>query len=131
AHGKTTPSAMLAVALAESGADPSWAIGGTVAGLGGGAHLGSGRTFVAEADESDGSFLNYRPTVGVVTNVEPDHLDHYGSRAAFEQAFADFAAPVTGRLGVCADDAGGRRLVDPVGPRARVLPTGPAPGPGP
>lgn len=131
AHGKTTTSAMLAVALAEVGADPSWAIGGSVAGLGGGAHLGQGRAFVAEADESDGSFLNYRPAVGVVTNVEPDHLDHYGSRDAFEQAFVDFAARVTGLLVVCADDAGGRRLVDRVGPDVRVLTYGTGPGPVP
>ncbi|WP_324653166.1 UDP-N-acetylmuramate--L-alanine ligase [Georgenia sp. H159] len=130
AHGKTTTSAMLAVALTEAGADPSYAIGGSVAGLGTGAHLGTGRAFVAEADESDGSFLNYRPAVAVVTNVEPDHLDHYGSRAAFEQAFVDFAARVTGLLVVCADDDGALRLARQVAPEVRVLTygTGSAPG---
>jgi len=131
AHGKTTTSAMLAVALAEVGQDPSWAIGGQVAGLGSGAHLGRGRAFVAEADESDGSFLNYRPAVAVVTNVEPDHLDHYGSRAAFEQAFVDFAGRVTGTLVVCSDDDGALRLAREVtGPRVLTYGTGAAPGVG-
>ncbi len=64
----------------------------------GGAHAGSGDVMVVEADESDGSFLAYRPEIAVVTNVEPDHLDHYGSREAFEQAFVDFAGRVTGTL---------------------------------
>jgi len=131
AHGKTTTSAMLAVALSGVGADPSWAIGGQVAGLGSGAHLGHGRAFVAEADESDGSFLNYRPAVAVVTNVEPDHLDHYGSREAFEQAFVDFAGRVTGVLVVCADDAGALRLARrATGTRVLTYGTGEAPGVG-
>lgn len=67
---------------------------------------------VAEADESDGSFLNYQPRIAVVTNVEPDHLDHYGSPEKFEQAFVDFAQRIVpgGLLVCCADDPGGRRL---------------------
>ncbi|MEK8224920.1 Mur ligase family protein [Oerskovia sp. M15] len=66
---------------------------------------------VAEADESDGSFLNYAPTIAVVLNVEPDHLDHYGSREAFEQAFVDFAARIApgGYLVACSDDPGRAR----------------------
>nr|WP_152192061.1 UDP-N-acetylmuramate--L-alanine ligase [Georgenia satyanarayanai] len=128
AHGKTTTSAMLAVALTEVGADPSYAIGGQVAGLGTGAHLGTGRAFVAEADESDGSFLNYRPAVAVVTNVEPDHLDHYGSREAFEQAFVDFAGRVTGLLVACADDDGALRLARRAPGRVLTYGTGAAPG---
>ncbi|ROS28218.1 UDP-N-acetylmuramate--L-alanine ligase [Cellulomonas sp. PhB150] len=116
AHGKTTTSAMVAVALLAAGADPSFAIGGTVLsddGPLGGARDGSGAAFVAEADESDGSFLAYEPLVALVTNVEPDHLDHYGSREAFEQAFVDFAARVRpgGTLVACADDEGAARLV--------------------
>jgi UDP-N-acetylmuramate--alanine ligase len=134
AHGKTTTSAMVAVALRHAGLDPSWVIGGTVlatddqdaaaappdgsvaAGPGGalaGARHGTGEVLVAEADESDGSFLAYRPHVAVVTNIEPDHLDHYGTREAFEAAFAQFAARVEpdGWLVACADDDGARRLV--------------------
>ncbi|MET3976129.1 UDP-N-acetylmuramate--L-alanine ligase [Cellulosimicrobium sp. 4261] len=114
AHGKTTTSAMIATVLRGAGLDPSFAIGGTVlteVGPVAGGHLGSD-VLVAEADESDGSFLNYAPDVAVVTNVEPDHLDHYGSRAAFEQAFVDFAARIVpgGTLVACADDAGARAL---------------------
>ena len=112
AHGKTTTSAMIATALSGLGLDPSWAIGGTVMGVGGGGRLGGGRIFVAEADESDASFLNYAPRLALVTNVEPDHLDHYGSREAFEEAFADFARRIVpgGLLVVCADSDGARRL---------------------
>ncbi|KON71866.1 hypothetical protein M768_17960 [Cellulosimicrobium cellulans F16] len=114
AHGKTTTSAMIATVLRGAGLDPSFAIGGTVLTADGpvaGGHLGSD-VLVAEADESDGSFLNYAPDVAVVTNVEPDHLDHYGSRAAFEQAFVDFAARIVpgGTLVACADDLGAREL---------------------
>ncbi|MGM0384487.1 MAG: UDP-N-acetylmuramate--L-alanine ligase [Actinomycetota bacterium] len=114
AHGKTTTSAMIAVALREAGLDPSWAIGGTVVGVGSGAHLGSGRVFVAEADESDRSFLNYAPRIAVVTNVEPDHLDHYGSEEAFTAAFHDFLGRVVpgGLLVACRDDAGAAALLD-------------------
>ncbi|WP_233565759.1 UDP-N-acetylmuramate--L-alanine ligase [Cellulomonas sp. PhB143] len=115
AHGKTTTSGMLATLLAGVGLDPSFAIGGTVITPDGpvaGGHLGSGDVLVAEADESDGSFLNYAPDVAVVTNVEPDHLDHYGSREAFERAFVDFAARVRpgGTLVACGDDEGARAL---------------------
>ncbi|MGO1317546.1 MAG: UDP-N-acetylmuramate--L-alanine ligase, partial [Cellulomonadaceae bacterium] len=115
AHGKTTTSAMIAVALTHAGLHPSFAIGGSVRtahGTVSGGHLGSGDVIVAEADESDGSFLNYRPLIAVVTNVEPDHLDHYGSREAFEHAFEEFARRIVpgGWLVACADDAGSARL---------------------
>ncbi|HEY8719841.1 UDP-N-acetylmuramate--L-alanine ligase, partial [Pengzhenrongella sp.] len=144
AHGKTTTSAMVAVTLATAGLDPSFAIGGSVlaeaggsgsAGPVGGAHEGTGDVFVAEADESDGSFLAYAPTIAVVLNVEPDHLDHYGTRAAFERAFEDFAARIAdgGALVACADDPGAGRLVEaaraPLAARgARVFTYGEAPG---
>lgn len=110
-HGKTTTSGMLAVALSEAGQDPSFALGAVVEGMGVRAHLGSG-PFVAESDESDGSFLNYAPRVALVTNIEPDHLFHYGSVEAVEQAFVDFAHNITegGLLVACADDPGARRL---------------------
>lgn len=115
AHGKTTTSAMTAVVLREAGLDPSFAIGGSVITASGavpGGRSGSGDVLVAEADESDGSFLAYRPTVAVVTNVEPDHLDHYGSREAFEQAFVAFAGNIVpgGTLVACADDPGAADL---------------------
>ncbi|MBD8079192.1 UDP-N-acetylmuramate--L-alanine ligase [Cellulosimicrobium arenosum] len=115
AHGKTTTSAMVATVLRSAGVDPSFAIGGTVVtedGVVPGGHLGAGDVLVAEADESDGSFLAYAPDVAVVTNIEPDHLDHYGTRAAFEQAFVDFAERVVpgGALVACADDPGSREL---------------------
>ncbi|MCL3860120.1 UDP-N-acetylmuramate--L-alanine ligase [Actinotalea sp. K2] len=128
AHGKTTTSAMIAVALRDAGLDPSFAIGGTVHGaqgaVGGGMH-GSGDVFVAEADESDGSFLAYRPLVSVVTNVEPDHLDHYGDRAAFEAAFVAFADRVAagGWLVACWDDPGSRALAERVRAEGRQVRT--------
>lgn len=117
AHGKTTTSAMVATTLRSAGLDPSFAIGGSVITSDGaipGGHLGAGDVVVAEADESDGSFLNYAPTIAVVLNVEPDHLDHYGSREAFEQAFVDFARRIApgGSLVACADDAGALALAD-------------------
>ena len=112
AHGKTTTSGMLAEALTDAGADPSFAIGGVVRALGTGAHLGGGSALVAEADESDRSFLNYTPRVEIVTNVEPDHLDSYGTAEAFEAAFVDFAHRLVpgGLLVACAADAGALRL---------------------
>ncbi|EEH65343.1 UDP-N-acetylmuramate--L-alanine ligase [Actinomyces urogenitalis DSM 15434] len=112
AHGKTTTSGMLAEALTELGWDPSFAIGGVVRALGSGAHLGAGQVLVAEADESDRSFLNYAPAVEIVTNVEPDHLDTYGTREAFEEAFLDFSRRLIagGLLIACAQDPGALRL---------------------
>lgn len=119
AHGKTTTSAMIATALVHAGLDPSFAIGGDVlsdAGPLGGSRTGAGPAFVAEADESDGSFLAYAPRIAVVTNVEPDHLDHYGTREAFEEAFVAFTGRIQdgGLLVACADDAGAAELVDRV-----------------
>lgn len=112
AHGKTSTSAMIAVALDALGKDPSRAIGGALAGGISGAHFGQGSTIVAEADESDGSFLNYRPRIALVTNVEPDHLDHYGTKERFEQAFLDFAHCIVpdGLLICCADHPGSLAL---------------------
>jgi UDP-N-acetylmuramate--alanine ligase len=107
-HGKTTTTSMLTVALQACGVDPSFAIGGDLNEAGSNAHHGTGDVFVAEADESDGSFLRYAPEVAILTNVEPDHLDHYGDAAAYASAFAEFAARVdpAGLLVACADDAG-------------------------
>lgn len=112
AHGKTTTSGMIAVGLRAAGLDPSVAVGGIVPQFGSGAHLGTSDVFVAEADESDGSFLNYTPSIEVVTNVEPDHLDRYGTREAFEAIFVDYAKRLVpgGLLVCCAEDAGSARL---------------------
>lgn len=111
-HGKSTTTSMVAVLLKEAGLDPSFAIGANVPALGVNAAHGASDIFVAEADESDGSFLNYRPLIAVVTNVEADHLDHYGTAEAVYASFDAFAAllPANGALLACADDAGARAL---------------------
>jgi UDP-N-acetylmuramate--alanine ligase len=113
-HGKTTTTSMLTVAVQHCGVDPSFAIGGDLNEAGSNAHHGSGDLFVVEADESDGSFLAYHPHAAIVTNVEPDHLDHYGDAAAVDRAFEDFVRTVDrqGFLVACADDPGARRLVE-------------------
>jgi UDP-N-acetylmuramate--alanine ligase len=113
-HGKTTTTSMLTVALQHCGADPSFAIGGNLNESGANAHNGSGDVFVAEADESDGSFLLYSPHAAIVTNVEADHLDHYGTAEAVDEAFVQFSErlEVSGFLVTCADDPGARRLTD-------------------
>lgn len=105
-HGKTSTTSMAVVALQAAGVDPSFAIGGQLNRAGTNAHHGAGRVFVAEADESDASLLRYKPDVAVVTNIEPDHLDYFGSREAYFQVFDDFADRVTdtGHLVVCLDD---------------------------
>ncbi|BEP15487.1 UDP-N-acetylmuramate--L-alanine ligase [Acidothermaceae bacterium B102] len=110
--GKTTTTSMLTVALQHCGVDPSFAIGGDLNEPGSGAHNGTGELFVAEADESDGSFLLLSPFAAVVTNVEPDHLDHYADDAAVEAAFVAFSQTLDpqGFLVTCADDAGARRV---------------------
>ncbi|MDQ2709838.1 MAG: UDP-N-acetylmuramate--L-alanine ligase [Actinomycetota bacterium] len=113
-HGKTSTTSMLTVALQHCGLDPSFAIGGDLAVAGSGAHQGGGSIFVAEADESDGSFLRFSPWVAVVTNVEADHLDHHGSEDAYAaafDAFVDRIAP-SGLLVSCADDPGAEQLAE-------------------
>jgi UDP-N-acetylmuramate--alanine ligase len=111
-NGKTTTTSMLTVALQHCGVDPSFAVGGELAKHGTNAHLGTGDIFVAEADESDGSFLVYRPDVAIVTSVQPDHLDFYGTFESVQAAYARFAATVQpgGLLVTCADDPGSRTL---------------------
>lgn len=114
-HGKTTTTSMLTVALDAAGADPSFAIGGELTGVAAeraSAREGSGDVFVAEADESDSSFLRYSPTVAIVTNVEADHLDHYGTAQAVAAAFESFADRIVpgGALICCTDDPGAAAL---------------------
>jgi len=111
-HGKTTTTSMLTVAAFHCGADPSFAIGGDLNEAGSNAHHGTGDLFIVEADESDGSFLAYHPEAGVVTNVEADHLDHYGDAAAVDRAFEAFVATITGFAVICADDPGALRLAE-------------------
>ncbi|MBC7632626.1 UDP-N-acetylmuramate--L-alanine ligase [Aeromicrobium sp.] len=109
-HGKTTTTAMLTCALIAAGAEPSFAIGAEVASLGANARLGSSDLLVAEADESDGAFLVYAPEGAVVTNVDADHLDNYGTVEAYAAAFDQFVTAVTGFLVLNADDLGSRAL---------------------
>lgn len=128
-HGKTTTSSMAAVMFAAAGYEPSYAVGAAIANLGTNADHGAGQWFIAEADESDGSLLNYRPDISIVTNIEADHLDYYGTEAAVHQVFTDFANLIHpgGALIVCADDPGaaalGQRYRDAAtsgSPRAKV-----------
>ncbi|MCF1765020.1 UDP-N-acetylmuramate--L-alanine ligase [Corynebacterium argentoratense] len=103
-HGKTSTTSMTVVAMQAAGLDPSFAIGGQLNKAGTNAHHGSGQAFVAEADESDASLLTYAPDVAVVTNIEPDHLDFFGTPSAYFKVFDDFAALVSDTLIVCLDD---------------------------
>jgi len=111
-HGKTTVTSMITTILLETGAGPAYAIGGVLAATGTGAADGPGRDFVAEADESDGSFLMYAPDVAVVTNIEADHLDNYGTEAAYRASFAAFIRRIKpgGLLVTSADDPGTTEL---------------------
>ena len=113
-HGKTTTTSMLIVALQHCGRDPSFAVGGELGEAGTNAHHGSGDCFVAEADESDGSLLEYTPNVAVVTNIETDHLDFYGSADAYVGVFDAFVERLApgGALVVCTDDPGAAALAE-------------------
>ncbi|MDQ0801637.1 UDP-N-acetylmuramate--L-alanine ligase [Arthrobacter sp. SLBN-112] len=113
-HGKSTTTSMITVLLRAAGLDPSFAVGANIPALGVNAAHGTSGIFVAEADESDGSFLNYRPRIAVVTNVEPDHLDYYGTAEAVYESFDRFTAllPAYGLLVACADDAGALALAE-------------------
>ena len=115
-HGKTTTTSMLIVALQHCGRDPSFAVGGELGEAGTNAHHGSGDCFVAEADESDGSLLEYTPNVAVVTNIEADHLDFFGSADAYIAVFDSFAERLApgGALVVCVDDPGAAALAERV-----------------
>ncbi len=113
-HGKTTTTSLLTVALQRCGADPSFAIGGELSATGVNAHDGTGELFVAEGDESDGAFLVYSPYAAVVTNVEADHLDNWGTEEAYQHAFAEFVDGVhpDGFVVLCVDDPGAARLAE-------------------
>src|SRR3954467_6208719 len=104
-HGKNTTTSLVATVLRAAGLDPTVVVGGKMAALGSNARLGAGDLLVAEADESDGSFLRLTPTIAVVTNIDPEHLDHYGSHALLKEAFVEFAArvPFYGLAVLCLD----------------------------
>jgi UDP-N-acetylmuramate--alanine ligase len=115
-HGKTTTTSLIAHVLYSAGLDPTAVIGGRVLGSGGtptGARLGAGDLLVAEADESDGSFLRLAPVIAVVTNIDPEHLDHYGSYGALQTAFVSFAncIPFWGCAVVCLDHSGVQSII--------------------
>jgi UDP-N-acetylmuramate--alanine ligase len=107
-HGKTTTTSMLTVALQGAGLDPSFAIGGSINSSGINAHLGSGDIFVAEADESDGSFTAYHPLGAIITNLELDHVDHFKSLEEVYESFIKFLDTIQsgGFIVACADDVG-------------------------
>jgi UDP-N-acetylmuramate--alanine ligase len=116
-HGKTTTTSLVASVLLEAGADPSFVIGGELKALGSNARLGQGEHLVAEADESDASFLVLSPVVAVVTNIDADHMETYGhDLARLHGAFVDFLhrLPFYGRAVLCLDDAGVRAVLPQV-----------------
>jgi UDP-N-acetylmuramate--alanine ligase len=115
-HGKTTTTSMITTVLQHAGLDPSFMIGGEISEAGSNGHHGSGEHFVAEADESDKSFLLYRPFAALVTNIEADHLNTYGDIATLEDAFVEFCGLVEpgGFTVTCSDDPGARRMADRV-----------------
>ena len=104
-HGKTTTTSLVATVLGAAGLDPTAVIGGKLNSLGSNARLGQGEYLVAEADESDGSFLHLSPTVAIVTNIDPEHLDHYGTLEKLKSTFVDFLnkVPFYGLSVVCLD----------------------------
>ncbi|MCU1278523.1 MAG: UDP-N-acetylmuramate/alanine ligase [bacterium] len=104
-HGKTTTTSLVATVLHQAGLDPTAVIGGKLPSLGSNARLGGGDYLVAEADESDGSFMKLTPTVAVVTNIDPEHLDHYGTLDKLKQTFVDFInkVPFYGLAVLCVD----------------------------
>ncbi len=121
AHGKTTTTSLTGHLLARAGLDPTVVVGGRLKMLGGNARLGASRYLVAEADESDGSFLDLHPTIAVVTNIDREHLDHYRGLADIRRAFAKFMrqVPFYGLSIVCGDDPNVRSLLGQM--RKRVL----------
>ena len=113
-HGKTTTTSLVATLLDAGGLDPTVINGGIINAYGTNARLGAGEWMVVEADESDGSFLKLMPTIAVVTNIDPEHLDHYGDFDAVRKAFVDFVEniPFYGFAAVCLDHPEVQKLVD-------------------
>ena len=119
-HGKTTTTSLIASMLAEGGLDPTFVIGGRLASANANAQLGEGDYLVAEADESDASFLHLQPVIAIVTNIDADHLESYeGDFGRLKQGFADFLhnLPFYGLAVICNDDLNARTLIPAVGRR--------------
>jgi UDP-N-acetylmuramate--alanine ligase len=118
-HGKTTTTSLVATVLRAAGLDPTVIIGGILNGLGSGAALGTGSLLVAEADESDGSFLRLSPVISVVTNIDAEHLDYYPDHAAIKRAFVQFAnrVPFYGLVVACLDHPHVREIVPQIDKR--------------
>ena len=118
-HGKTTTTSLVATVLRHAGLDPTVVVGGKVNALGSNARLGEGDLFVAEADESDGSFLKLTPTIGVITNIDAEHLDHYGSHENVKDAFVQFAnkIPFYGLAVLCIDHPHVQAILPKIGRR--------------
>jgi UDP-N-acetylmuramate--alanine ligase len=129
-HGKTTTTSMIAAVLARGGLDPTIVVGGRLHAIGSNARLGHGQFLVAEADESDGSFLRLAPALTVITNIDREHLDHYGNLDQVRQAFVYFAnrVPFYGVTVLCGDDPGVRAILPRVTRRALLYGTGPEVG---
>jgi UDP-N-acetylmuramate--alanine ligase len=119
-HGKTTTTSMVATVLSKAGLDPTVVVGGKLNALGSNAFLGKGEAIVVEADESDGSFLRLSPTIAVVTNIDPEHLDHYGTFDALKNAFAEFVnkVPFYGLAVLCLDHPSVQSLLPKLEKRA-------------
>ncbi|MBI2711698.1 MAG: UDP-N-acetylmuramate--L-alanine ligase [Bdellovibrio sp.] len=113
-HGKTTTTSIMGTILTHANLDPTLVIGGKVDSLGGNAKLGQGKYVLAEADESDGSFLHLPTTFAVITNIDNDHLDHFGNQESIDRAFIDFVGklPFYGLALVCGEDAGVKRVLE-------------------
>jgi UDP-N-acetylmuramate--alanine ligase len=121
-HGKTTTTSMIALVLERAGLDPTAVIGGRLSAFGSNARLGRGELMVAEADESDRSFLKLFPTIAVMTNIDHEHLENYGGFDDLQQAFVDFAnkVPFYGAVVACADDPNVAAIVPKITRRVRT-----------
>ncbi len=130
AHGKTTTSSMISLILEKNGRDPTIVLGGELNDIGGNAKLGKGNFIIAEADESDGSFLKLFPQITVVTNIEDDHLDYYGTREKIKEAFYKFIlnTAAEGFVILCLDDPGVRELIPKLEGKVRMIKYGMMPG---
>jgi len=123
AHGKTTTSSMISLLFEKNNLDPTIVLGGESNDIGGNAKLGRGEYIIAEADESDGSFLKLSPTITVVTNIEDDHLDFYGTREKIKEAFTEYILKTSpdAFAVVCIDDPGVESVVTPIAEKVKLI----------